>query len=227
MGYWDIVDDVIREIDENSFHIYVDTYTLGGEEDKRILVFDDTKSQEQFNIMLRERLKDIPEVKQDIEDYRYDVDKRDDWYIEEAVGGDEYWTYSDEGFMCSECYKWYFYDNHGACGYANYKVYDGWIECEDCIKQDEESKERYVAELIDNPENANTILEYGDFLDLGFDKINDWPYANGWYGQADSPEKILEKAKADEPNCEFVFSIRKTYNPFETEFDLYKREAAC
>lgn len=224
MAYWDIVYDTIREVDDKGLHIYVNIYPLGGEEDEEILVFEDNKSVNQFNAMLKERLKDIPEVKQDIKDYVYDVDERDDWYIEEAVGGDEHWTYSDAGFVCSECYKWHFYNNYGACGYVNYKVYDGWIECEDCIKRDENSKKRYVEDLIDNFNSANTILEYKDFLDLGFEKINTEPYANGWYGQEDSPEKILEKAKVDEPDCEFVFSIRKTYNPWETEFDLYRRK---
>lgn len=225
MAYWDQVYEVIREIDDNNLQIYVDTYNLPDDEGV-ILVFDNNNSVDEFGKLLKTKLENIPEVKQDLEDERYDISDRWEWWIEEAVGGYEFWTYSDEGFCCSECNTWHFYYERNACSYANYKVGDGYIICDDCIKINEEYRNWYIEDLINNPHNANTILEYKDLINLDFNKINDDPYANGWYHRMDDPEKILEIAKAKYPNNEFIFSIRKTYNPFETEFDLYMRETA-
>lgn len=235
MEYWNIIYELIREIDENYNveeyrNIYV--YTYDYEEDKKILVFDDWSSQKRFASLLKAKIENFPEVKEAVEDVIYDVsdmEKRSDWWIELAVGGYEYWTYSEEGFECSECYKWFYYDYYGATAYANYKIYDGWIECENCIKQDTEHKEQYIKDLINNPDNANTVLDYGDFLDLDFEKVqdrygDDALWFNGWYGRKDDPKKILARYRENNPNNEYVFSIRKTYNPFECEFELYVRE---
>ena len=222
--YWDIVCDVIHKIDDENLNIYVNIYPY--EDESKILVFDDCDSQKQFNKLLKERMQDIPEVKADIDDFIYNVNDRDDWFIDEAVGGDANWTYSDEGFVCDECYKWHFYNINGACSYANYKAGDGYIICEDCITSCKENMEEYLKDMIDNPESANTILDDGTLYDLDFDKVNEWPYADGWYGRSANPKKILKEAQDLYPHCEFVFSIRKTYNPWETEFDLWKREVA-
>lgn len=233
--YWDIIYELIHEINENwnvekYEHIYVNIYDY--RENEKILVFDTWESQKKFAALIKAKIENYPEVKEEVGNTIYDVsdtEKRSDWWIELAVGGYEYWTYSNEGFTCSECYKWHYYDNYGATTYANYKVYDGWIECENCIKQDTEHKEQYIKDLINNPDNANTVLDYGDFLDLDFERVQDkygddaW-WANGWYGRADNPKKILARYRENNPNNEYVFSIRKTYNPFECEFELYVRE---
>lgn len=223
MTFWDEIYELVRKVDDENLRIYVNIYNLPDDEGK-ILVFDDWDSSKAFNKLLAKKIRNYPEVQKEIKDFIYDVDDRDDWFLDLAT--EDNWTYSDEGFECSECNCWYYYEQYNACGYANYKVYDGWIECSDCIKRDTESKERYLEDLIDNPKNANTILEYKDFLDLDFEKVNEDSYANGWYHRTDDPVKILSKAKAEDENAQYVFSIRKTYNPWETEFDLYKRETA-
>lgn len=234
MEYWDIVYELIHEINENwetYKDIYVDVYNYEKDEDG-ILVFGSSTSAKEFASLLKAKIENFPEVKQAVEDAIYDVsdmERRADWWIELAVGGDEYWAYDDEGFYCSECDEWHYYDYYGATAYANYKVYDGWIECEDCIKQDIEHKERYIEDLINNPNNANTILEYKDFLDLDFERVldrygDDAIWASGWRGSNDDPKKILARYREIHPNNEYVFSIRKTYDPFECEFELYVRE---
>ena len=223
MAYWDIVYECIREVDNSILRIYVNTYDY---EENEILVFDDWNSQKEFAKMLKQRMENIPEVKQDVEDTIYDVSDREDWWVEEAVGGYEFWTFSDEGFVCDECQKWHYYNTNGACSYANYQAGDGYIICEECILSCKENMEEYIREMINNPKNANTILDYGNFLDLDFELVNDYPYAEGWYGRHADPKTIMEKAKAMFPDSEFVFSIRKNYNPFETEFDLYRRKIA-
>ena len=231
--YWDIIYELIHEIDRNwetYKDIYVDVYNYKDEDS--VLVFGSSTSIKEFASLLKAKIENFPEVKQAVEDAIYDVSNMElyaDWWIELAVGGYEYWAYDDEGFCCSECDEWHYYDNYGATAYANYKVYDGWIECEDCIRQDTEHKERYIEDLINNPNNANTILDYGDFLDLDFERVldkygDDAIWASGWRGSHDDPKKILARYREIHPNNEYVFSIRKTYDPFECEFELYVRE---
>ena len=224
MAYWDIVYEVIDMIDKAEWRselskIYVYTYDLPDDEGE-ILVFGN--GVKKFNDLLKEKMKDIPEVKQAIEDYKYDVDNRDDWYIELAVDGDEHWAYDDQGFLCCECYKWHWYDN-GGYGYANYFVGDGYILCEDCIKEDPEP---YLESMINCPTKANTIFDSSELIDLGFERVNTTAYANGWYGRSDDPKEIYDKAREEYPDAELLFSIKKTYNPFETEFYLFVRETA-
>ena len=221
MAYWDIVYETINDVDREGSRIYVHTHNY--EDDKTILVFDDSNSADEFGKLLKSKLENIPDVKKEVEDTIYDVSDRWEWWIEQAVGGDTYWTFNDEGFECSECYKWHSYDYYGGTSYQNYKVGDGWIQCEDCIKK---NPDEYVSDIIDKADNANTILDNDELREIGFERVNDYPYANGWYGQQDSPAKILAKAKANDANAEYLFSIRKNYNPFEVEFDLWKRVAA-
>ena len=185
-------------------------YENGDKEGEQILVvygWDDVRKLEWEFVKLFET---DPEFnKRNNDEYNHDA-------LDYATEGD--WTFSDEGFTCSECNKWHFYNSHGACGYRNYFAGDGYILCEDCVKAD---PEEYLATLINEPEAANTMLDLGD---LGFKRVNDWPYANGWYGREENPTKIMKQAMETAPDAEFVFNIRKNYNPFETEFDLYKRE---
>lgn len=223
MAYWNEISELIHKVDEEGLQIYVNTYELpeGGE----ILVFDDNRSADEFNSMLREVLREYPEVKKEIEDAIYDVDNRGSWYLDLAT--EDSWTYLDEGFLCDECYKWHYFYERNACSYANYFVGDGYIICEDCLKESEEYREEYLRERIDNYKDANTILTDSELEELGFEKVNDYPFANGFYqGENDQPEKILKKVREKYPNEEFLFSIVKDYNPFHTEFNLYKREVA-
>lgn len=215
----DEIFEVIRKIDDGVYgdarHFYANTYDY---EDGQILVFDDWDSVRFMEKILHEIVKDEEDYNKRRES-EYDTSALD--YMTE---GGNLWTFSDEGFVCDDCYKWKFYMERNACSYANYKVGDGYIICDSCICSCKENKEEYIRDMIDDPKSANTILDYSDLLELGFDKVNDWPYANGWYGRSAEPKKILERAKANDANAEYLFSIKKTYNPWEVEFDLYKRE---
>jgi hypothetical protein len=101
---------------------------------------------------------------------------------------------------------------------------DGFIVCKDCLENNEEYMEMFLSDKIDNPKTANTILSEDKLKELGFEKINEDYYENGWYGDNDQPSEILEKAKEKFPEKEFIFNVRKIYNPFTTQFDLYGRD---
>lgn len=216
----DEIYEVLRKCDNGEYgkagqRVYANIYSRKDEDD--ILVIDDWETARTLESIFCEIVKDEEDFEKRRDD-EYDTSAID--YITEGE-----WTFCDEGFTCSECDNWHFYDNQGACSYANYKVYDGWIECEDCIR---ENPDNYLREMVNNPNSANTILEDRQLRDLGFEKVNDEPYDNGWYGwnKQDDPKKILSKAQAQDANAEYLFSIRKTYNPWETEWDLWKKEVA-
>lgn len=219
----DEVYQVIREFDEgkrkptHSKHgPYVNWYTDGDTEED-ILVFDDWES-------VRDLEDAFLEIVKDEEDFRK---RRDDEYDTSAIDymceGDEHWTFSDEGYTCSECGKWFFYDNRGGCGYANYFVGDGYILCHDCTKEDSEP---YFDSLINNPSRANTLFDNAELMELGWERVNERTYDNGWYewNTQDDPSKILEEVLKKDPKGEYIFVIKKTGNPWETEFDLWRRE---
>ena len=204
------VDEVLRKFDAwSGIDAYI--YENGDKEGEKILVVYDWDSvrrlEAEFDALFNGN-KDY--WKRSNDEYNHDA-------LDYATEGD--WTFSDEGFVCSQCDKWHSYDYYGACGYQNYFVGDDYILCQDCVK---ENPANYLATLIIEPKTANTLLD----LDcLGFERVNDWPYANGWYGREQDPEEIMKLAREAEPEAEFVFDIRKSYNPWETEFDLYRREA--
>lgn len=218
----DEIYEVLHKYDNGEYgkiNIFVEIYDYG--EDGKMLVIEDWETIRAMEKILCKYLKDDEDFNKRSED-EYDTSALD--YM--TNGGDE-WTFSDEGFVCDECYKWKFYHERNACSYANYKAGDGYIICDDCICSCKENKEEYIKDLLDNPRNANTILETKDIYELGFEKVNDYAFANGMYhGENDDPKKILAKAKELYPDYEFLFSVVKDYNPFHTEFDLYKREVA-
>ena len=227
---WDVIYNLIHDVDINDCigNIYVNIYQ--DTDDDNILVFDDNESVKNFNKMIIDEFKGKRTV-----DYLGDeIDisseercanartNKDTYFVDRLT--DDAWTFSDEGFVCDECQRWHYYDDRNGVGYVNYFCGDGWIICSDCLKKSDEYTEMYLKELIDNYSKANILLDDDKLYDLGFEKINTSPYNNGMYGDNDQPSKILEKAKEQYPNMEFIFNERKIYNPFTTKFDLYGRE---
>ena len=207
MEYFDTITKILNDNNDIDVSIFDD----GDNEGKQLLVVYGTKSAKRLNELLKEELWDVAD-----ETERRDYDC---FWIEFAT--EDNWDYDDSVFDCSECYKAYRKDEYNGCGYANYYVGDGYILCENCVK---ENPDDYINSLVNEPTKANTIFDYGELLKLDFEKVNIDPYANGWYNRVDNPTKIMAKARAEKPKSEFIFSIRKTYNPFECEFDLYERE---
>lgn len=227
---WDVIHNVIRDVDNNDCYgnVYVNVYK--DENGDEVLVFDDNDSVKSFNKMLIEEFTqkrtvdylgeeiDITEELEEMERFT----NHDDYFVNLVTENN--WTFSDEGFVCSDCYTWHYYDDNCGCSYTNYFMGDGFIVCKDCLENNEEYMEMFLDDKINNPRKANTILSEDKLKELGFEKINEHYYENGWYGDNDQPSEILEKAKEKFPEKEFIFNVRKIYNPFTTQFDLYGRE---
>lgn len=203
---------VLNKNDDINAYVYPD-----GDHDGEVLVVEDWSSEKELCKLLKPIAKRLCKTNDDLF-YEYD-----DFPIDYLTGDN--WCYLDEGYVCDECNKFYRFNNSWGGSYANYMMGDGYIVCEDCLKANYKSE--YIDKLINNPKSANTILSREDLYELGFEKVNDYRYSNGMYrGENDDPEQILEWAKKENPSCEFLFSVIKDYNPFHTEFDLWKREIA-
>lgn len=139
--------------------------------------------------------------------------------IDRAFGGN--WGFSDEYAVCDDC---------GTVIRTSPDSYswkpDFWLEaeegyhCGDCVREDPDD---YIEHLVDNPDEANTILSDDELRSRGFAKVNEDAYENGWYDRQDEPKDILAKAMGKEPNAEFLFSISSNAE-FSTQFDLWRRD---
>lgn len=218
----DVIYEVIRKFCDGKYNDIAPKYGLNvrlcpRKDEDVILVFEDWDSVRAMEKVLLPMAKTDPEF-----DARFvREDKYDTTAIDFLTDGD--WTFSDEGFVCDDCGYWNFYDERNGCSYQNYHVGDGHIQCENCIK---ENPDAYFTSIVDNPRAANTIFNNKELEDMGFEKLNNkGSYAHGWYGREADPRKIYDIYREQYPHSELLFSIRKTYNPWETEFDLWVRVA--
>lgn len=205
-SHFDEIWEVFREHGDFNSSVYLDGINDG----EYVLVVSDWEEAHQLNALLKEKL--LPQFDDIERDY-------ETFWLDYATGNN--WHFSDEGWMCSECGKWYI-NNIGYAATPRWEG-DGFVLCSECVK---ENPDGYIAERINNPDNANTILSPLELKELGFERVNEDTYANGWYGQEDDPRKIYDKAREQYPNAELLFSIKENYNPFEAEFDLYKRNVS-
>lgn len=229
---WNIIFDYLNYADssDNNYSHYAYTHHPTDDikvhlDDEWFLIVEDWDFIKSFNQFLNENYKTEIESElgpgktyESLTSRKYHEDGDFSDWIEYLTG--EMWGFGDEYMVCSECEKAFRYQDSIQTR-PHYITY-GAIYCGDCVRNEEHVRDSYLKTLINNPENANRIL---DLESLGFCRINDYPYENGWYGQMDSPAEIFEKAQSEDPKAEFVFEIVEDYNPFATRFNLFKRSA--
>lgn len=207
--YMHLLREILEETDWNYGNIYPD----GDGYNDEVFIYEGYKPHtvESLNELCKAKLKE-----NDIDTY---PDHTYDSYYIDFITGDN-WGYYDSYFICDDCYKAYRYNEYGT---ANYWVGDGFIFCEDCVR--ETYKETYVEEyLVNDPTKANTILGINEIEDMGFEKANEYEYENGWYGTTDDPKEIYETMRKAYPNSDILFDITSN-NPFAVYFDVYIRKA--
>lgn len=208
----DIVFDIVRQLQERSDISFYGEIHIDGDTEEPILVLTSANEVDVLSEMFKEVLK--------IDEDFYPTYSNAS--LDYVCDGDRNWAFDCDGDWCSGCNKWFHYDYYGASGYSRFFTGDGYRLCNNCVKEDNEG---YFNSLIDASEHANTIFDDKELHELGWEKVNKEPWANGLYGQFDNPKKILQKAKSEDANAQYIFSIVKNYNPYETEFDLWKRRA--
>lgn len=161
------------------------------------------------------------------EETRYGLPSKDVKYFTKWLDylTNDQWSYLEETFECGGCYKLYPM-MQGSIEYTPKVILPGWdaCYCEECVNKNVDgTRDEYLQTLINNPENCNTVLTRDTLCDLGFEKVNAYPYENGFYnGQDANPKTIM--AKYRNPNTELVFSYISDGNPFQVCFNLWQRE---
>ena len=125
------------------------------------------------------------------------------------------WGYSDDYGICEEC--------GGLIEFALADHAIMWhdaLVCGDCIRGDENNMKDYVADLVNQPKHANTILKPEDLCRIGC-KVVKSECESGWYGRCDNPSEILTQKLAEKPNGKFFFSIDDD-QMFLTEYSLWE-----
>ena len=145
-------------------------------------------------------------------------DKYDTTVLDDIFGSNN-WGFSDSYMVCDECNK--VIELHS---YNNPNKYfvdrdEGMVYCDECVKKDPAN---YIDFLINNPQNANTILNSIELTKQGFHKITD-KFEFGWYGQTDNPKTILDKVLKEHPNGKFIFNIINV-QPLATQFELWGKD---
>ena len=208
MAYFDVLRDVCNELDTNSW------VEPDGDNGGDLLWVESWDELREINQALKVKFNEMG-IADQIKHYRSDEDDYDTSYVDFAT--DDNWVFQDESFLCDNCYQVYRNSDY----YANYAITDGAIFCEDCVKEDSGIRDEYISSLVNNPKRANTILSEEDLEDAGFMDFRESDYASGWYDRHDSPNEILDGILEEYPEAEVVFSINKTYNPWETSFKVY------
>lgn len=162
---------------------------------------------------------DWNEKKYGSEDFRYTYpgfvcDIFDSWGVE--------CEWYDEWYVCTQCdlfvrtkpnsYRWK----------RSYGIVDDEVLCKECIGK------YYIEEYIDgiknNPNTASTFITDEQLENLGFERVNNDPFANGWFdGQTDDPETILSTAMSNNPDKDYVFTIDEN-SQFYSTFSLWERK---
>lgn len=154
------------------------------------------------------------ELPEDIRDREYFITWLD--YLTDGM-----WGFSDEYSVCECCNKAFRTSPDSYSWVANYWIGDGFILCEDCVRED--YSEEYLESLENNPNTANTILSDDEIEKAGYKKV----IADcecGWCGRCDDPEKMLEQEKQNNKDGRYLFSISGT-GQFHTDFDMWEKIA--
>lgn len=129
------------------------------------------------------------------------------------------WGFSDSYVVCDECGDVICTEPDSKHWKADFFVSDNGIVCGDCVREDPQD---YIEYLVNNPNNANTILDPSNLEDEGFEKLDGDTYQSGYYGRNDDPKSILKDLMNKYPQGEFIFNVIGV-GQFAVDFDVYGR----
>ena len=166
------------------------------------------------DFMIVDSWEDVQKIQKCIDPNFEPKDRWDSSVLDNAIN----WGFSDSYTTCEECGDVICTEPDSKHWVADFFVSDYGIECGDCVRN---NPQEYIQSLINNPRNANTILDDSDLEYEGFEKL-EGDYQSGWYDRHDDPEDILSDLLDKYPYGEFIFSVTSNAQ-FATNFEVWAR----
>lgn len=131
------------------------------------------------------------------------------------------WGYDEDWGYCDECRKVFRISPDSYSFIPDFAFLGEGRVCGDCIRK---HPEEYIQTLLNNSNNANTILKPQDLKKSGFTLV-EGDLEAGYYDKYNDPTAILKEYQSygDSRNKEFIFSIDYT-EQFRTVFSLWQRK---
>lgn len=195
-------DKVYKHINDN--HVWDDIYMdITDDEDGDMYIIVDS----------HDDIKKLTEVVRDV----LNLEDEDIW-LDDVLGVEV--VFNDEYTTCSDCNKVIRVSPDSYSWKPDYYVGDGFIACNKCFNDTEDYKEGYVQERVNNPQQANTILDDEQLRLLGFERMNGSYEAGLHEGQNDNPQIIYDEL--EDRYDEVLFSIDGV-GQFDTSFSVWVR----
>lgn len=135
--------------------------------------------------------------------------------IAEWLGFEIEW--SDEWCVC-ECGKAFRVNADSYSWTMHGHIFDGWVECGDCIKEDPTN---YIEDIQGSYRNADTILG-ATLADHGYARV-DIQFEHGLYGGQDASPRAIWNTLYESQITGVIFSI-DTVGQFDSHFSVWVRE---
>lgn len=182
--------------------IYLDSGTM---DDEHYIIFDSPKCSAGFMNYAIEVL---------------ELDENTDEYDLEHEILETNFVYSDTHTICSECYGVIQHQADSPHWQPDFFMGDGFIVCNNCFTSEKDYQEKYLDDLINNPNKANQLLEEEQLKELGFERV-ERDFESGLHrGQTDDPKEIYEDLR--EAYEDILFNIDAT-SMFDTRFSAWVR----
>lgn len=129
------------------------------------------------------------------------------------------WGYADEWSVCSCCGK--AFQRIESTGNHGHVMLNGDLVCDDCLSENEEIRDAYIDEMLNDPACAVQHISDSAMIEAGFELVDEG--CNSFYGDDDDPYEMFQKHFNKDQDGKYVFSIRDEHNPFSTSFALWKK----
>ena len=144
-------------------------------------------------------------------------DRFDDRILDFADGFN--WGFADEWTVCSCCKK--AFQRIESTGNHGHVMLNGDIVCDDCLSENEEVRDSYIDEMLNDPACAVQHISDSTMIEAGFELVDEG--CSSFYGDDDDPYEMFQKHFNKDQDGKYVFSIRDEHNPFSTSFALWRK----
>lgn len=191
-------------------------------EEQFLLILDTLKEIKEFILDFLEK---HPTLKEDYEGFKkfYNNPKKDfmllEWFTHDNYG------YHDEYVRCEDCGCIFKLPSSDYSYYKEGIIFEGEFDTVVCCKKclDAFNKEDYINSKMNSPEEWVMMYSVEELVEMGWEKTNENIYEYGLYGVSHDPEMLLEKAKKEFKEKDYLF-VRQDGNPYAQYFVLLMKD---